>query len=161
MSQFRTKYHLPQEKAQELETAFNILLANHRVAYMNVHGFHWLVQGDLFFNIHKELEALYEFEIEQIDSVAERMLSLGLRPIHTYKEVLELTQIKEAQDISEVNEIGALVLANLYILRDASLTVRNLADVIHDVGSVNKLEDDIQELEKKIWMWTAFLGGEK
>ena len=153
----RSTHALQGEQAIHMSSLLNKLLSNYRISYLNVHGFHWLLRGDLFFNIHTVLEDLYKEQIEQIDAVAERLLSVGLTPVHTYEEILSLATIAEEKDITDAKEIGTKVLSNLHELRNTSSEVLEYSQEIGDVGTSNKMEDDIEQLEKKIWMWSAFV----
>ena len=76
----------------------NVLLADLNVLYRKVQNYHWNVDGRNFFTIHAKLEEYYNEINEQIDEIAERILSIKARPYATMKKYLEITNIKEAKD---------------------------------------------------------------
>ena len=76
----------------------NLYLANLNVLYRKIQNYHWNVTGTGFFAIHTKLEEYYDGINKQIDDVAERILSIGERPLGTMKNYLEITTIKEAKN---------------------------------------------------------------
>jgi len=76
----------------------NLYLANLNVLYRKVQNYHWNIVGTGFFAVHEKLEEYYDAINEQIDDVAERILSIGGRPLGTLKDYLEITTIKEAEN---------------------------------------------------------------
>ena len=76
----------------------NLYLANLNVLYRKVQNYHWNIVGAGFFAVHEKLEEYYDAINEQIDDVAERILSIGGRPLGTLKDYLEITTIKEAEN---------------------------------------------------------------
>ena len=57
----------------------NVLLADLNVLYRKVQNYHWNVDGRNFFTIHAKLEEYYNEINEQIDEIAERILSIKAR----------------------------------------------------------------------------------
>ena len=76
----------------------NLYLANLNVLYRKVQNYHWNIVGTGFFSVHAKLEEYYDALNEQIDDVAERILSIGGRPLGTLKDYLAVTTIKEAEN---------------------------------------------------------------
>lgn len=75
---------LDSEKSQKVIELLNGLLANYQVYYQNVRGFHWNVRGNRFFVLHAKFEELYNDAVEKVDGNAERVLTLGGVPLHSY-----------------------------------------------------------------------------
>ena len=50
------KIGIDQESSKILAQKLNELLANYQIFYMNVHGFHWNIQGDKFLNYTPSLK---------------------------------------------------------------------------------------------------------
>ena len=63
------------EKEVEL---LNILLANYQTYYQNLRGVHWNIKGKRFFELHIKFEELYTAAQEQVDQIAEHILTLYL-----------------------------------------------------------------------------------
>ena len=64
---------------------------------LKLHHYHWFVKGHHFFTLHEKFEELYDEANGHIDVLAERILSIGGRPISTLKECLEIASIQEAK----------------------------------------------------------------
>ena len=91
---------LHQDKAEELANKLNKLLANYSIFYQNTRGFHWNIKGEKFFELHLKFEELYNDLLLKIDEVAERILTLGHTPEHSYSQYAKTSTIKESQEIS-------------------------------------------------------------
>ena len=84
----------------ETVEGLNSLLADLQIFYQNVRGFHWNIRGSEFFELHAKFEELYTDLQLKIDEVAERILTLGGRPLHTYEAYLAATDVHAVKDIS-------------------------------------------------------------
>ena len=82
---------------QEIIGAVNKQVANWTVLYEKMHHYHWYVKGHHFFGLHGKFEEFYNEANDYIDELAERILSIGGRPVSTLKECLEIASIKEAK----------------------------------------------------------------
>src|SRR4051812_37510110 len=89
------------EKANQLAVKMNELLANFQLFYINTRGYHWNIAGSKFFELHAKFEELYTDALVKIDEVAERILTLGNTPVHSYSAYLTTSTIKEAINVSE------------------------------------------------------------
>ncbi|HNR17911.1 MAG TPA: ferritin-like domain-containing protein, partial [Chitinophagaceae bacterium] len=92
------------DKARELAEKLNLLLANFQLFYINSRGFHWNIKGDKFFELHLKFEELYTDTQLKIDEVAERILTLGHIPSHSYTDYLKLSRIKERRNVHDGKE---------------------------------------------------------
>ena len=75
----------------------NLLLSNLNVFYRKLQNYHWNITGKDFFTAHEKLEEYYNEINEQIDEIAEHIISKDCRVMATMKEYLETAQIKEAE----------------------------------------------------------------
>ena len=148
---------LDKNKTEELSRELNILLANYQVFYMNVRGFHWNIKGDNFFELHQKFEELYDDLIIKIDEVAERNLTLGGEPTHTYTDYLEQSSIMEAKSVSEGKKAVKLILESLGVLLEIQRRILDLSDEAGDEGTNALMSDYIREQEKLAWMYGAYL----
>lgn len=78
---------LDTENSKKLTDSLNILLANYQLFYINARGFHWNITGDKFFELHAKFEELYNDLLLKVDEVAERILTLGNTPLHTFSDM--------------------------------------------------------------------------
>src|SRR6478609_8440519 len=91
---------LDTENSKKLTDSLNILLANYQLFYINARGFHWNITGDKFFELHAKFEELYNDLLLKVDEVAERILTLGNTPLHTFSDYVDTATITEAKNIS-------------------------------------------------------------
>lgn len=75
----------------------NLLVADMSVLYTKLHNYHWNVKGMEFHPIHNMTESLYEEVTGIYDSLAERILQLGEKPVVTLAEILKISRIKEEE----------------------------------------------------------------
>lgn len=136
----------------------NLYLVNLNVLYRKVQNYHWNVTGKGFFTIHAKLEDFYDGISEQIDEVAERILSIGGRPYGTLKDYLELTTLKEAEnkEVSVENVLNS-VKADFEAMLNLVKETKGIADDESDYGTSAMLDEYISEYEKNLWMLNAYL----
>ncbi len=149
---------LPVEKSEELADKLNVLLANYQVFYMNTRGFHWNIKGEKFFELHVKFEELYNDLQIKIDEVAERILTLGFTPMHTYGDFLSNSRIPEAKNISESRQAVQSLLDSFQIAIELQRELLDLSDGAGDEGTNALMSDYIREQEKLVWMYSAFMG---
>lgn len=152
------KIGLNKEKTTELAQSLNDLLANYHVFYMNTRGFHWNIKGEKFFELHVKFEELYDDLILKIDEIAERILTLGGTPDHTFSTYLETSEINEARDLTGAKETVNSLLDSFEIIIKKQRNLLELSDKADDEGTNALMSDYIREQEKLVWMYNAFLG---
>ncbi len=140
-----------------LLNALNSLLSNYQIYYQNLRGFHWNVTGFNFFGLHEKFEELYLESAENVDEIAERILAIGGKPLHTFEDYLETASIKSAKNITDGKDTVAYVLENSQILLRQLKSILNTASELNDEGTVSLISDLISNTEKRIWMLKAFL----
>lgn len=146
------------KKSEMLANKLNVLLANYQLFYINTRGFHWNIQGDKFFELHAKFEEIYDDAFIKIDEIAERILTLGYTPLHSFNDYLKVSTIQEAINVTEGNDAMELVLFGLRILLDIEREILSLAGDANDEGTNALMSDYIRAQEKSVWMYAAFLG---
>lgn len=148
---------LHQEKAINLAVKLNELLANYSIFYQNTRGFHWNIKGEKFFELHVKFEELYNDLLLKIDEVAERILTLGYTPEHSYSQYSKTSSIKESKKISDgVIAIEQILEAfKTIIVMQREILV--LSDNANDEGTNALMSDYIRFQEKQVWMYSSFL----
>ncbi|MCL9805413.1 DNA starvation/stationary phase protection protein [Flavobacterium amniphilum] len=149
---------LPQEEIQVLIKDLNILLANFQVYYQNLRGLHWNIRGKRFFDLHLKFEELYTDAQLKIDLIAERILTLGGTPLHTFEDYIKNAKINVGKDISVDEMAITLVVNSLVELLKIERTILRQSGEIDDEGTNAMVSDFIVEQEKTIWMMKAWLG---
>lgn len=148
---------LQKEDSRQVAQKLNELLANYHLYYQNLRGFHWNIKGVYFFQLHDKFEELYNTALSRIDAIAERILTIGQQPLHTFSEYLRVSSIKEVGNLSDGKETVQATHQNLSILLDLEREILKLASETGDEGTVALISEDIHENEKTLWMLSAFL----
>ncbi len=148
---------LDKNKSIELANKLNMLLADYMIFYQNTRGFHWNIKGDKFFELHLKFEELYTNLLVKIDEVAERILTLGMTPLHTFEDYLSTARIKNVKNVSDGKKGVQSVLNSLEIIIVHQRELLTLSDNAGDEGTNALMSDYIREQEKLVWMYSAFL----
>ncbi|MGL6229341.1 MAG: Dps family protein [Culicoidibacterales bacterium] len=135
----------------------NNFLANLNVMYVKLHNLHWNVTGMGFFEIHVKLEELYTDITLDLDEVAERILTIGHKPLASLKEYLQVATISEiaSQNIKATAAIQVAI-ADYVILLQQSQAILALAEEANDLGTQDLMGGLISKYEKTLWMLEAY-----
>lgn len=153
----KNKIGLDVAKAKKLAEGLNILLANFQLFYINTRGFHWNIQGDKFFELHLKFEELYTDTQLKVDEVAERILTLGYTPAHSFTDYLKTSSIKEQKSISNGRNAVASVINSFSVLLGLERGLLTLSANAGDEGTNAQMSDYIRQQEKLVWMYSAYL----
>ncbi|WP_339702811.1 DNA starvation/stationary phase protection protein [Algoriphagus aquimarinus] len=145
------------KESKVLVEKLNDLLANYQVYYQNLRNFHWNVSGPNFFELHAKFEELYNAANLAVDETAERILTLGARPLSSYQEYIETATIKEAKEIIEPTKMVETVKSNLNTLLQLERETLEAAESSNDAGTASLMSDYITAKEKAVWMLSAYL----
>lgn len=148
---------LNKEKIELLNVSLNELLANFQVYYQNLRGLHWNIKGKSFFELHVKFEELYTDSQEKIDMIAERILTLEGRPLHTFTDYIELAKVPVGKNISKDEEAVKLVVSSISELIQIERSILIQSDDAEDEGTNSMMSDFIAEQEKTIWMLKSWL----
>ena len=157
----KTQIGLGKDQSKQLAKKLNILLANYHLFYQNARGFHWNITGDKFFELHVKFEELYTDALLKIDEIAERILTLGHTPLHTFSDYVKESSIKEAKDVTEGKKAIELILNGYSVLLPLERELLSLSAEAEDEGTNALMSDYIREQEKTVWMYNAYMGGKK
>ncbi len=146
------------ERANQLANELNTLLANYQMFYQNLRGFHWNIQGPQFFELHLKFEELYNDAVMKVDEIAERILTLGGTPYHTFSDYLKHSTIKEAANVNDSGGTVSTTLANFKTLLEIERRILELSGEADDEGTNSQMSDYITQQEKTVWMLAAYLG---
>lgn len=153
----QTQIGLEATEAKALADKLNVLLANYQMFYMNVRGFHWNITGEKFFELHAKFEELYNDLVVKVDEVAERILTLGHTPLHTFSDYASIASVKEAKNISTGKEAMQSILHSFRTMISLQREIAEAADAAGDEGTSALMSDYIREQEKLVWMYSAYL----
>ncbi len=148
---------LNEKMSVELSDSLNELLANYQLFYQNARGFHWNIKGEKFFELHLKFEELYTDALLKIDEIAERILTLGFTPLHTFTDYLRQSSIKEAKSIGDGKKAVENLLEGFKILLQAERKILELSGTAEDEGTNALMSDYIRQQEKSVWMYSSYL----
>ncbi len=148
---------LPIKESEELVNELNGLLSNFQIYYQNLRGLHWNIRGKRFFDLHLKFEELYNDSQIKIDLIAERVLTLGGTPLHTFADYIANSKLNVGKNISKDVEAIQLILESLSVLLQVERVILAKAAYINDEGTNSMMSDFIAEQEKTNWMLKAWM----
>lgn len=152
-----TQIGLDRKQSEALAIELNSLLANYQLYYQNTRGLHWNIKGKHFFELHVKFEEIYTDAQEKVDLIAERILTLGFTPVHTFSDYLKHATIKEGKNIHDAKEAVQLIVSSLQTIIILERAILKTAAALHDEGTTTLLTDFITQQEKEIWMYSSWL----
>lgn len=148
---------IDKDKATRLSEQLNELLADYQMFYQNLRGLHWNIKGKDFFELHVKFEEYYDDAVVKVDEIAERILTLGAEPLHTFSDYIKASKIKEERGVTNGTEGVKVVVANFSTLIIKEREILSLASDAEDEGTVSLMSDYITETEKTLWMLDSYL----
>ena len=151
---------LSAEKSKALSHKLNGLLANFQQYYQNLRGIHWNIKGKRFFDLHVKFEELYNDANLKVDEIAERILTLGGVPMHTFEDYMENAQVPVGKNITKDEDAIRLIVESLTQLLIFERSILNASGDAEDEGTNSMMSDFIAQQEKTVWMMKAWLAEE-
>ena len=93
----------------------------------------------------------------KIDEVAERILTLGQAPNHTYSDYRKTSSIVESKQVSDGLKAVEDILKSFKIIISIQRELLSLSADAGDEGTNALMSDYIRAQEKLVWMYSAFL----
>lgn len=141
----------------EMVKKLNAYLSNVQITYMNVRGYHWNIVGRQFFALHEKFEEIYNSLNEMADEIAERILMLDGKPLHSFSEYIRVSSVKERLNLCSAEDTVKALLEDTEKLLEIERDLLSAASDNDDEGTVSLISDYIGEQEKMIWMFNALL----
>jgi starvation-inducible DNA-binding protein len=124
---------------------------------MNVRGYHWNVKGPQFFELHVKFEEIYTDLLTKVDEIAERILTIGETPLHSFSDYLSHSSIEEHKNARRAEDTVSGLVSGFQALLQEQRALLNQASDADDEGTAAQMSDYIREQEKLIWMFNAWL----
>jgi starvation-inducible DNA-binding protein len=148
---------LDSKKTKFLAEDLNTLLANFQLYYQNLRGIHWNIKGRAFFDLHVKFEELYNDANIKVDEIAERILTLGETPLHTFDDYTNYGKVPVGKNVSEDSKAVKLIVDSLTELLKIERDILNKSGEADDEGTNAMMSGFISEQEKTVWMMKAWL----
>jgi len=142
---------------ESLVMKLNELLANYGVFYQKVRNFHWNITGPDFFELHEKFEEEYLESATIIDGLAERIRVFGSHPYSTYAQFLQNSEIKEIEERITSDQMVKELIQDYEVLLSCMVDAMDEALEIGDIGTQKMMQDLTESLEKKHWMFSAWV----
>jgi starvation-inducible DNA-binding protein len=149
---------LDKKDSADLVDNLNGLLANFQIYYQSLRGLHWNIKGKNFFELHEKYEEFYTDSLVKIDDIAERILTLQGKPLHTFTDYINRATVPVGKEIANDVEGVNLVVISLSELLTIERVILNISEEVEDEGTNSMMSDIIAEQEKTIWMLNSWLG---
>jgi len=147
------------ENLSEVSLTLSKILADEFLLYTKTRNAHWNVEGIDFYAKHTFFEAQYEQLDEIMDSVAERIRTLGHYAPATLAEFLKLTHLSEKS--REKNDSAGFIKELLgdheSIIVHLRENINRFANDLHDAGTGDFITGLMETHEKMAWMLRAHL----
>ncbi|WMI67710.1 Dps family protein [Mangrovimonas sp. YM274] len=148
---------LDTKQTKAIAEDLNVLLANFQIYYQNLRGIHWNIKGKRFFDLHVKFEELYTDANVKVDEIAERILTLGATPLHTFEDYTKSAKVPVGKNISQDEKAVRLIVDSLKELLQIEREILEASDEANDEGTNSMMSDFITEQEKTVWMMKAWL----
>lgn len=131
------------------------LLADSYTLYLQTHNFHWNVTGPQFRELHLMFEEHYTELAVAVDDIAERIRTLDVPALGTYKEFSKLSAVEEVEGVpSAVKMVDLLTKGHEQVVK-TSRAVLKLAQAADDESTASLVSDRMRVHEKTAWMLRA------
>ncbi|MBC8768569.1 DNA starvation/stationary phase protection protein [Arenibacter sp. BSSL-BM3] len=147
-------------KSKSLSKDLNQLLANFQRYYQNLRGIHWNIKGKRFFDLHVKFEELYTDANLKVDEIAERILTLGGVPLHTFEDYISSSKVPVGKNITKDEDAIRLIVDSLSQLLIIERAILDASDEASDEGTNAMMSEFITQQEKTVWMMKAWLAEE-
>ncbi|MDQ8012872.1 MAG: DNA starvation/stationary phase protection protein [Flavobacterium nitrogenifigens] len=155
----KTNIGIKQENISKIVEILTKVLADEFILYTKTKRAHWNVEGPDFYNKHIFFEQQYDAIDEIVDTVAERIRSLGHYTPATLKDFLALTHLTE--ELQEKNDsngfIKELLLDHESIIIYLRENINLIANDLQDAGTSDFITGLVENHEKMAWMLRAHL----
>ncbi len=137
----------------------NAYLADLHVLYIKTRKYHWNVAGPSFKEYHEFFEEQYKQLEEMIDQVAERIRTLGGKPLSTMRDFIDSTSLEEdhSGEVKTVNMFERLLADHEKVVRELRDDVKTTDEDLDDAGTADFLTGLMEEHEKMAWMLRKYL----
>jgi len=135
------------------------ILADEFVLYTKTKNAHWNVEGPDFYNKHLFFEQQYTQLDDIVDTVAERIRTLGHYAPGSLKEYLELTHLSETAPAKNDSQsyMAALLADHESIMIHLRENINRYAQALKDLGTSDYITGLMETHEKMAWMLRAHL----
>ena len=153
-----TRMSLPEKDRVELIAILNKSLASTTDLYGQLKQAHWNVKGMEFISLHKLFDEIAEQVEEQVDTIAERITSLGGTALGTIQQAAANTGLRlYPVDIFAAKDHIEHLAHNVAILGELSRNNIKRSETLGDMATNDLYIDLVRMLDKNLWFIEAHL----
>jgi len=153
---FASSVGVPESNRQALTTLLNLRLADTADLHSQVKWAHWNVKGKDFYQLHLLFDSIAGHLEEHIDTIAERITTLGGVAHGTVREAAAKSSIKEADlSASDGPEMLKFLVHNVAQVANALREAVKEADDLNDAITADLFTTVTRELDKDLWFLEA------
>ena len=93
----------------------------------------------------------------KVDEIAERILTLGETPLHTFEDYMKAVKVPIGKNIKQDEKAVQLIVDSLSELLKIERQILEKSGDTNDEGTNSMMSDFITEQEKTVWMMKAWL----
>ena len=150
---------IKEEDRTKIAHELSRLLADSYTLYLKTHNFHWNVTGPMFQTLHLMFEQHYNELALAVDTIAERIRSLGHQAPGSYAAFSKLATVKDSEEVPKATDmIKVLVESHEAVVRTAR-QVLAVAEPANDQATADVATQRLQIHEKTAWMLRSLLEG--
>lgn len=155
----KTQIGITEANREKVVTILCKILADESVLYLKTKNAHWNIEGADFHEKHLFFETQFTQLDELIDSVAERIRSLGHYAPATMKSYLGLTQLTEKLKTQNdcTGFIKELLMDHESIIINLRGHIEQVASNYHDLGTSDFMTGLMETHEKAAWFLRSHL----
>ena len=144
-------------RSVEVVRALERLLASSYTLYLKTHNFHWNVKGPMFTTLHTLFELEYTELALGVDTIAERIRSIGHPAPATYSAFQALSAVKERAGVPSAKEMLKELVRDQGIVAESAREMLRAASAGGDDASEDLAVQRIQVHETNAWMLRSHL----
>jgi starvation-inducible DNA-binding protein len=148
---------IPAASRREISESLSRVLADTYTLYLKTHNYHWNVTGPMFNDLHAMFMTQYTELWGSVDLIAERIRSLGFPAPGTYRRFVELSSIKEDDDVPEAKRMVKNLLKGHETVARTCREAFPAAERGNDQPTIDILTERMQVHEKTAWMLRSIL----
>jgi starvation-inducible DNA-binding protein len=135
---------LPEDVRDEVAALLNQVLSDTRILHDLYKKTHWLMRGETFYQLHLLMDKHAGEQAEVVDSLAERVQTLGAIAVGDPRHVAELTSVPRPPDgAEEVPAMLSRLLEAHELVMNGVRAAADRADVLGDYGSNDLLVSEV------------------
>ena len=155
----KTNIGITESNRESVTNELTKILADEYVLYTKTKNAHWNIEGPDFYDKHKFFEAQFGELNTIIDSVAERIRTLGHYVDAMLKAFLSVTQFTEER--RERNDsagyLKELLIDHETLIMSLRGNIHDFADEYHDLGTSDFITGLMETHEKMAWFLRSHL----